>query len=104
VLICTWDHARDERSVDMKRFAASVALAGVLAVTALSPAAARHHYVYARLGAGVCSGLTCTGAFFPSYAAACGAVVEPTITRNVGLVKQLVCPSGLGVGKYLVVR
>jgi hypothetical protein len=52
----------------------------------------------------VCSGLTCTGAFFPSYAAACGAVVEPTITRNVGLVKQLVCPSGLGVGKYLVVR
>jgi hypothetical protein len=104
VLICTWDHARDERSVDMKRFAASVALAGVLAVTALSPAAARHHYVYVRLGAGVCSGLTCTGAFFPSYAAACGAVVEPTITRNVGLVKQLVCPSGLGVGKYLVVR
>jgi hypothetical protein len=89
----------------MNRFAASVALAGVLVVTALSPASARHHhYVYARLGAGVCSGYTCTGAFFPSAAAACGAVVEPTITRNVGLVKQMVCPSGLGVGKYLVMH
>jgi hypothetical protein len=93
-----------ERSVDMNRFVASVALAGVLVVTALSPAAARHHYVYARLGAGVCSGYTCTGAFFPSYAAACGAVVEPTSTGHVGLVKQLVCPSGLGVGKYLIMR
>jgi hypothetical protein len=87
----------------MNRFAASVALAGVLVVTALSPAAARHHhYVYARLGAGVCSGYTCTGAFFPTAAAACGAVVEPTTTRHVGLVKQMVCPSGLGVGKYLM--
>jgi hypothetical protein len=101
-----YKHARNERerSVDMNRFVASVALAGVLVVTALSPAAARHHYVYARLGAGVCSGYTCTGAFFPSYAAACGAVVEPTSTGHVGLVKQLVCPSGLGVGKYLIMR
>jgi hypothetical protein len=89
----------------MKSFAASVALAGVLAVTALSPAAAyyhRHHYVYARLGAGICSGYTCTGAFFPTFSAACGAVLEPTTTRNVGLVRQLVCPSGLGVGRYRV--
>ena len=55
----------------MNKFAASVALAGVLVVTALSPAAAGHlHYVYARLGAGVCSGYTCTGAFFPTAAAA----------------------------------
>jgi hypothetical protein len=91
----------------MKRLAASVALAGVFAVTALSPAAARHHwphYVYARVGAGVCAGYTCTGAFFPSYAAACGAVVAPTTTRHVGLVKPLICPSGLGVSRYLVLR
>jgi hypothetical protein len=41
----------------MKRFAVSVALALASAVTALSPAAAAHHrphYVFARLGAGVC--------------------------------------------------
>jgi hypothetical protein len=88
----------------MKSFAASVALAGVLAVTALSPAAARHHYVYARVGAGVCSGYTCTGAFFPSMAAACGAVVAPTTTRHVGLTKSLICPSGLGVSRYMVLR
>jgi hypothetical protein len=95
-----------ERSVDMNRFAASVALAGVLVVTALSPASARHyrHYVYARVGAGVCAGYTCTGAFFPSYAAACGAVVAPTTTRNVALTRSLVCPSGLGVSRYLVLR
>jgi hypothetical protein len=95
-----------ERNIDMNKFAASVALAGVLVVTALSPAAARHHhhYVYARLGAGVCSGYTCTGAFFPTAAAACGAVLAPTTTGNVGLVKQMVCPSGLGVGKYMVLR
>ena len=66
----------------MKKFAASVALAGVFAVIALSPAAARHHYVYARVGAGVCSGYTCTGAFFPSMAAACGAVVRRIAGRN----------------------
>ena len=88
----------------MKSFAASVALAGVLAVTALSPAAARHHYVYARVGAGVCGGYTCTGAFFPTMAAACSAVLAPTTTRNVGLTKSLVCPSGLGVSRYLVLR
>jgi hypothetical protein len=90
----------------MKKFAASVALAGVLAVTALSPASARHyrHYVYARVGAGVCAGYTCTGAFFPSYAAACGAVVAPTTTRNVALTRSLICPSGLGVSRYLVLR
>jgi hypothetical protein len=90
----------------MKKFAASVALAGVLAVIALSPASARHyrHYVYARLGAGVCVGYTCTGAFFPSYAAACSAVVAPTTIRKVALVKPLICPSGLGVSRYLVLR
>jgi hypothetical protein len=90
----------------MKSVAASFALAGVLAVTALSPAAARHHhhYVYARLGAGVCAGTTCTGAFFPSFSAACGAVVAPTTTRAVALTAPLVCPSGLGVSRYLVLR
>ena len=90
----------------MKRFAASVALAGALVVTALSPAAARHyhHYVYARLGAGVCSGYTCTGAFFRTMAGACGAVIAPVTTRNVALARPLVCPSGLGVTRYLVLR
>jgi hypothetical protein len=97
---------RRERSFEMTKFAASIALAGVFAVTALSPASARHHshYVYARVGAGVCAGYTCTGAFFPSYAAACSAVVVPTTTRRVGLVKPLLCPSGLGVSRYLVLR
>jgi hypothetical protein len=88
----------------MKKLAASVALAGVLAVTALSPAAARHHYVYARVGAGVCSGYVCTGAFFPTMGAACSAVVVPTTTRRVGLTKSLICPSGLGVSRYMVLR
>jgi hypothetical protein len=95
---------RRKRSFEMNKFAASVALAGVFAVTALSPAAARHHYVYARVGAGVCAGYTCTGAFFPSYAAACSAVIAPTTTRHVGLVKPLLCPTGLGVSRYLVLR
>src|SRR4051794_1633659 len=48
---------REHGRFAMKRFAVSVALALATAVTALSPALAAHnrpHYVFARLGAGVC--------------------------------------------------
>ena len=92
----------------MKRFASSLVLASALAVTVLSPAvAARHHrphFVFARLGAGVCDGLTCSGAFFPTLAEACGAVAVPVTTRFVVPVRQGVCPSGLGVTMYQMVR
>ena len=91
----------------MKRFASSLVLASVLAVTALSPALARHHrphFVFARLGAGVCDGLICTGAFFATLSDACGAVFVPVETRYVVPVRQGVCPSGLGVTLYRMVR
>jgi hypothetical protein len=91
----------------MKRFASALALASVLAVTALSPAAAAHHrphYVFARVGAGVCDGMVCTGAFFATPADACGLVVVPTTTRYVRPVRSSVCPSGLGVTMYRMVR
>jgi hypothetical protein len=86
----------------MNRFAASIALASVLAVTAMSPAMARHHYAWARLGAGVCAGSACTGAFFPTAAAACSGAVVATTTRYAVPVKKGTCPSGLGIAKYMV--
>ena len=70
----------------MKRFASSLVLASVLAVTVLSPAVAtryRPHFVFARLGAGVCDGLVCTGAFFATLPDACGLVFVPSTTRFV---------------------
>ena len=70
----------------MKRFASLLALASALAVTALSPAAAAHHrphFVFARIGAGVCDGLVCTGSFFATLPAACGLVMVPSTTRFV---------------------
>jgi hypothetical protein len=91
----------------MKRLAVSVALVVASAVTALSPAAAAHHrphYVFARLGAGVCDGLVCSAAFFATPLDACGAVVVPVTTRYVVLVRQSTCPSGLGVSMYRMVR
>ena len=92
----------------MKRFAASVVLALASAVTVLSPAAVYHrhrpHFVFARLGAGVCNGLICSGAFFATLSDACGAVVVPVTTRFVVPVRQGVCPSGLGVTMYRMVR
>jgi hypothetical protein len=88
----------------MKRFASSLALASALAVTALSPAVARHHFAYARVGAGVCDGAVCTGAFFKTVADACGLVIVPTTTRVVRPVKSIVCPSGLGVTKFKLLR
>jgi len=91
----------------MKRFAVAVALALASAVTALSPAAAAHyrpHYVFARLGAGVCDGLICSGAFFATLSDACGAVFVPVTTRYVVPVRQGACPSGLGVTLYRMVR
>jgi hypothetical protein len=91
----------------MKRLAVSVGLAVASGVIALSPAAAAHHrphYVFARLGAGVCDGLVCSGAFFATPSDACGAVVVPVTTRYVRLVGQSTCPSGLGVSMYRMVR
>ena len=70
----------------MKRFASSLVLASALAVTTLSPALARHyrpHFVFARLGAGVCDGLVCTGAFFATLPDACSFVFVPSTTRFV---------------------
>ena len=97
---------RRDRSFDMKRFAASVVLALASAVTVLSPAAAYHrpHFVFARLGAGVCNGLICSGAFFATLSDACGAVFVPVTTRFVVPVRRGVCPSGLGVTMYRMVR
>ena len=91
----------------MKRFTVSVVLALASAVTVLSPATAAHHrphFVFARLGAGVCDGLTCSGAFFATLPDACGAVLVPATTRFVRPVRQTVCPSGLGVTMYRMVR
>jgi hypothetical protein len=91
----------------VKRFALSTVLALATAVTVLSPAAAayhRPHFVFARLGAGVCDGSICTGAFFATLSDACGAVVVPVTTRYVVPVRQGVCPSGLGVTLYRMVR
>ncbi len=90
----------------MKRFGVSVVLALSSAVTVLSPAAAYHrpHFVFARLGAGVCDGMVCSGAFFPTLGDACSAVVVPSTTRFVVPVRQGVCPSGLGVTMYRMVR
>jgi hypothetical protein len=91
----------------MKRFASSLALASALAVTPLSPAAAAHHrphFVFARVGAGVCDGLVCTGSFFTTLPAACGLVLVPSTTRYVTPVKHIVCPSGLGVTMYKMVK
>ena len=91
----------------MKRFAMSIVLALASAVAVLSPAAAAHHrphFVFARLGAGVCDALTCSGAFFATLPDACGAVVVPVTTRFVRPVRQMVCPSGLGVTMYRMVR
>jgi len=62
------------------------------------------HFVFARLGAGVCNGLICSGAFFATLSDACGAVVVPVTTRFVVPVRQGVCPSGLGVTRYRMVR
>jgi hypothetical protein len=93
----------------MKRFASSMALALALAlaVTAL-PAEAYHHrphFVFARVGAGVCDGLVCTGAFFATPADACSLVFfVPSTTRFVRPVSRAVCPSGLGVTMYEMVR
>jgi hypothetical protein len=97
----------NRRSSDMKRFALAAVLGLAAAVTVLSPAAAAHHrphYVFARLGAGVCDGLVCSGAFFATPYDACGAVVVPVTTRYVRLVSQSVCPGGLGVSMYQMVR
>lgn len=91
----------------MKRFASLLALASALAVTALSPAAAAHHrphFVFARIGAGVCDGLVCTGSFFATLPAACGLVMVPSTTRFVTPVKHIVCPSGLGVTMYRMIK
>ena len=102
-----WREHPKRREFDMKRFAVSVALALASAVTALSPAAAAHHrphYVFARLGAGVCDGSVCSGAFFATLSDACGAVAVPVTTRYVVPVRQGVCPSGLGVTLYRMVR
>jgi hypothetical protein len=89
----------------MKRFASSLALASALAVTALSPAAAYHHRPhFARLGAGVCDGFVCSGAFFATLPDACGLVMVPSTTRFVRPVRQGVCPSGLGVTMYEMIR
>ena len=91
----------------MKRFASSLALASALAVTALSPAVAAHHrphFVFARVGAGVCDGLVCTGAFYATLSDACGLVFVPSTARFVRPVRQGVCPSGLGVTMYQMVR
>jgi hypothetical protein len=96
-----------KRRLEMKRFASSLALASALAVTALSPAVAAHHrphFVYARVGAGVCDGAVCTGAFFATLPNACGLVIVPSTTRFVRPVKHIVCPSGLGVAKYKILR
>jgi hypothetical protein len=89
----------------MKRFATLVVLA-LASAAAFSPAEARHrpHFVFARLGAGVCDGLVCTGAFFATPADACGAVVVPSTTRFVRPVRSSVCPSGLGVTMYRMVK
>jgi hypothetical protein len=99
---------RGEREeMEMKRFASSLVLASALAVTALSPAEARHHrphFVFARIGAGVCDGVVCTGAFFATLPAACGLVMVPSTTRFVRPVRQVVCPSGLGVTMYRMIR
>ena len=91
----------------MKRFGVSVGLALASAVTALSPAVAAHHrphFVFARVGAGVCDGLVCSGAFFATLSDACGLVFVPSTTRFVRPVSRAVCPSGLGVTMYEMVR
>jgi hypothetical protein len=95
-----------ERSFNMKRFAVSVALALASAATVLSPAVAAHrpHFVFARVGAGVCDGPTCSGAFFASLPDACGTVLVPVTTRSVKPVKRVVCPSGLGVTMYKMLK
>jgi hypothetical protein len=98
---------RREGSFNMKNFTVSIVLALASAVTALSPAMAAHHrphFVFARLGAGVCDGVICSGAFFATLPDACGAVVVPVTTRYVRLVRQGVCPSGLGVSVYQMIR
>jgi hypothetical protein len=98
----------NKRRLEMKRFASLLALASALAVAALSPAEAYHHrphFVFARLGAGVCDGLVCTGAFFATPADACSlAFLVPSTTRFVRPVSRGVCPSGLGVTMYEMVR
>jgi hypothetical protein len=91
----------------MKRIAVSVVLALASAAAALSSAeASRHrpHFVFARVGAGVCDGLTCSGAFFATQPDACGTVFVPVTTISVQPVRQIVCPSGLGVTMLKVVR
>jgi hypothetical protein len=96
-----------KRRLEMKRFASSLALASALAVTALSPAVAAHHrphFVFARIGAGVCDGMVCTGSFFATLPAACGLVMVPSTTRFVRPVKHVVCPSGLGVTMYRMIK
>jgi hypothetical protein len=98
----------NERRLEMKGFVSSLALASAVAVTALSPAEAYHHrphFVFARLGAGVCDGLVCTGAFFATPADACSLVFfVPSTTRFVRPVSRGVCPSGLEVTMYEMVR
>ncbi len=91
----------------MKTIATSIALGLAFAAASMSPAAARHHhphYVFARVGAGVCSGVTCTGAFFHTLPDACGLVLAPVTTRFVVPVKSIVCPTGLGVTMYRMVK
>src|SRR5262249_161571 len=98
---------RREGSFDMNNFAVSVVPALASVVTALSPVMAAHHrphFVFARLGAGVCDGVICSGAFFATLSDACGAVVVPATTRYVRLVRQGACPSGLGVSVYRMIR
>jgi len=48
--------------------------------------------------------LACTGAFFATLPDACGLVFVPSTTRFVRPVKHIVCPTGLGVTVYRVVR
>ena len=48
--------------------------------------------------------MICSGAFFATLSDACGAVVVPVTTRFVVPVRQGVCPSGLGVTMYRMVR
>jgi hypothetical protein len=91
----------------MKRLAVPIVLALTFAVGAVSPASAaghRPHFVFARVGAGVCDGLTCSGAFFATRPDACGTVFVPVATRLVQPIRQIVCPSGLGVTMLKVVR
>jgi hypothetical protein len=48
--------------------------------------------------------MVCSGAFFATLPDACGLGFVPSTTRFVRLVSQGVCPNGLGVAVYEMVR